>query len=168
MKKMLSLLILVFSLSLAAQNNTPITGFWGLEFGESKAKVKTKLKQKIADESETVILIKSITFGGDSYDSCVMEFFKNKLYLGGFSKHIQSKDEAINFVNNLDKKISSKYGTPDTRDGSIYKLFKWADINDNKILITIDDDELTGYTVWLFYTEESLYIEKQQSELDDF
>lgn len=168
MRSLILFFLLTFTLSVTAQTNEPIRGFWGLEFGETKAKVKTKIKHTISGEDENTIFIKEVSFGGNRYDACIVEFFKNRLYYGLFSKEIESKDDAIDFMNSLDEKISSKYGNPDTKDDNIYKFFKWVDVNDNNILLGISPAETIGYRIMLIYIENAIYQEKKKSEINDF
>jgi len=167
----------VMALNVFSQNAV-INGFWGLEFGMSRAEVLNSLRGRVPGwkidlniekpaEGEH-IYFKDINFAGIEFKYCVMDFFEDQMYVCFFTKRFGKDDssisDAVDLLVEIRKGLIQKYGDGWTLEDNLANTL-WQDSEYNRrIALFVRHGEETSEIV-LAYEDYSI---TKLKELSDF
>lgn len=174
MKTFKTIIIVLFCLCyLRGYSKEPITGIWGINFGDSYYKTMEKLKERYSldeiEQSSDMIIIENPRIGTERFDNVIFTFKNNKLedimfnkiksYEDGYFKQLDLTDAKDwiehnrnivgTSITNIAETISQKYGDPDIGDSNA--LATWKDDEGNFIELVIQETLDLGMNQSGFY-----------------
>lgn len=167
--------IFLIALTAALCSNAQIRDtFFGFKLGvATKAQVISGLKSQGKacnyDKANNLYYIENITFAGTEWQSCILEFYKDSLYLVGFGQLYEDKKDAFELFERNLRNIQIKYDSikEDTiTNNPNDKHYKY---DDGKIVMSVSynqDDNLLYHTN-IIYQSRNLIIQKKNDYMDD-
>lgn len=158
-------IIFVLCFSLIHLNAQSTEGFWGLEYGMTQAQVETtQIKATSIEKDENAFYLNGISFGGISFDSGLLAFYKNQLYSGFFETTVPA-EKAASVATQIAKGIAEKHGSAMSlkEENALF----WVTKEENFILLSLNFEK-DDPSIALTYTCEKIRIQKEEDEKSDF
>lgn len=168
MKKIIVLLILIFTILSPSYSQKNITGFMGIEFGESPECCIKKIKERFPDISYEIkndeIFVFDIDFAGIKWTLLRLEYFDNKLCSAHFGIHSESDMEDIYQI--LLSKLERSYGVTFSSEGT------YSYIRNNNAILSIkyskdDESSKKSNIILISYSDDRLRELKSERENSD-
>ena len=167
MKKIIVLLILIFTILSHSYSQKNITGFMGIELRDSPERCIKKIKERFPDISYEIkndeILFYDIDFAGIAWTFLRLEYFDNKLC--GAQFWINRESDMENIYQILLSKLERSYGVTFSSEGNCRY------IRNNNALLMISyskNDELSKESsVYIAYSDDRLIRLKSERENSD-
>lgn len=167
MKKIIVLLILIFTILSHSYSQKNITGFMGIELRDSPERCIKKIKERFPDISYEIkndeILFYDIDFAGIAWPFLSLEYFDNKLCRAQFV--IIREYDLENTYQILLSKLERSYGVTFSSEGNCRY------IRNNNALLMIsyskDDESSKESSVYIAYSDDRLRELKSERENSD-
>ena len=169
MKKIIVLLILIFTILSPSYSQKNITGFMGIEFRDSPERCIKKIKERFPDISyETKydeILFYDIDFAGIAWPFLSLDYFDNKLCRAQFI--INREYDLENIYQILLSKLERSYGVTFSSEGTC----SYIKNNNATLMISYSKDDesskKSSVLLYIAYSDDRLIRLKYERENSD-
>lgn len=128
--------------------NSPISGFWGVFFGQNENEVRDIINKKSLqeipsdsagitidpDKNQHTIAFKHPIIGGYQFDDCILVFLSNKLQSLALGRDFKDSKEASDFFLGLKQILDLKYGSG-IKSEFQGERFVWNDNNQRSVFL---------------------------------